>query len=73
MIYSDGAGATIIKLLMMKRMLAYESATYAVDESHCFLVNHTILIRSDTRYIKMYGRIYEFALNNVPLAMKKLS
>jgi 3-oxoacyl-[acyl-carrier-protein] synthase-3 len=43
MIYSDGAGASVMKLLMMKKqMLSYESGTYAMDEAnYLFFENHT--------------------------------
>ncbi|OUD36759.1 3-oxoacyl-ACP synthase III family protein [Flavobacterium sp. FPG59] len=74
MIYSDGAGAAIIEASDDETgMLAYESATYSIDESHYlfFGKSYNLDLDPDTRYIKMYGRkIYEFALNNVPLAMK---
>src|SRR5690606_41764085 len=49
------------------------SATYAFEEAHfIFFGESNNLERKDARrYIKMYGRkIYEFALNNVPDAMK---
>jgi 3-oxoacyl-[acyl-carrier-protein] synthase-3 len=73
MIYSDGAGATIIEETQAPGgILAYETATFAHDEAYylyfgnSFNKNHD----PDVRYIKMYGRkIYEFALSNVPKAM----
>ena len=74
MIYSDGAGAAIIEASDDETgMLSYESATYANDEANYLFFgksyNHDL--DPDTRYIKMYGRkIYEFALSNVPTAMK---
>ena len=74
MIYSDGAGAAVIEASDDETgMLAYESATYAIDEANYlfFGKSYNTKLDPDTRYIKMYGRkIYEFALNNVPLAMK---
>ena len=75
MIYSDGAGAAIIEASDDQTgMLAYESATYAIDESGYLFFGksyNTELANEDTNYIKMYGRkIYEFALSNVPAAMK---
>ncbi|MFN7098956.1 MAG: 3-oxoacyl-ACP synthase III family protein [Flavobacterium sp.] len=74
MIYSDGAGAAIIEASTDESgMLSYESATYANDEaSYLFFgKSYNPDLDPDTRYIKMYGRkIYEFALTNVPLAMK---
>lgn len=74
MIYSDGAGAVIIESTDDKGgIIAHESATYALDEAHFIHFGETNNKDSedDRRYIKMYGRkIYEFALTNVPLAMK---
>lgn len=74
MIYSDGAGATIIEASNDETgMLSYESATYALDEAGYlfFGKSYNPELDEDTRYIKMYGRkIYEFALSNVPMAMK---
>jgi 3-oxoacyl-[acyl-carrier-protein] synthase III len=76
MIYSDGAGATIIELSGAENegILAYESATFALEESgYLFFGNsYNKDLNPDVRYIKMYGRkIYEFALNQVPKAMKE--
>ena len=74
MIYSDGAGAVIVEASEDKSgILAHESATFALDEAHFIFFGETNNQESDDtrRYIKMYGRkIYEFALTNVPLAMK---
>ncbi|MFV8352421.1 3-oxoacyl-ACP synthase III family protein [Flavobacterium sp. XS2P14] len=74
MIYSDGAGASIIEASEDETgMLSYESATYAIDEAHYlfFGKSYNSDLDPDTRYIKMYGRkIYEFALSQVPAAMK---
>ncbi|MBT8273061.1 MAG: ketoacyl-ACP synthase III [Bacteroidia bacterium] len=74
MIYSDGAGAAIIEATDADcGILAHESASYTYDEAYYLYFgnsNNQDLCR-DTRYIKMHGRkIYEFALNNVPTAMK---
>ena len=74
MIYSDGAGATIIEASDDETgMLSYESGTYASDEANYlfFGKSYNPDLDPDIRYIKMYGRkIYEFALNTVPAAMK---
>jgi 3-oxoacyl-[acyl-carrier-protein] synthase-3 len=74
MIYSDGAGAAIIEASDDETgMLSYESGTYANDEANYlfFGKSYNPDLDPDTRYIKMYGRkIYEFALNTVPAAMK---
>ena len=74
MIYSDGAGAVVIEATNNDGgILTHESATYALDEAHFIYFGETNNpeINDKRRYIKMYGRkIYEFALNNVPNAMK---
>jgi len=74
MIYSDGAGATIIEASDDETgMLSYESATFANEEAGYLFFGKSYHpgLDQDTKYIKMYGRkIYEFALTNVPLAMK---
>ena len=75
MIYSDGAGATIIEGTDLDEgILAFESATFAYDEANYLFFGSSNDQNSDKdiRYIKMHGRkIYEFALTNVPNAMKE--
>lgn len=75
MIYSDGAGATIIEATEDEGgILAHSSATYAHDEAYYLFFGNSFNqnLDKDVRYIKMYGRkIYEFALSNVPKAMKE--
>ena len=74
MIYSDGAGATVIEVTNDEGgILAHESATFAFEESKYLFFGESFNKEenSNTCYIKMYGRkIYEFALNHVPTAMK---
>lgn len=74
MIYSDGAGAVIVEVTDdIGGIIAHESATYALDEAHFIYFGETNKqeINDKRRYIKMYGRkIYEFAITNVPQAMK---
>ena len=74
MIYSDGAGASIIEASDDESgLLSYESATYAMEEANYLFFGKSYDPEADPdhRYIKMHGRkIYEFALNNVPTAMK---
>ena len=74
MIYSDGAGATILEVSDDESgIIAHETATFAYDEAYYlyFGKSNNQELCEDTRYIKMYGRkIYEFALTNVPPAMK---
>ena len=74
MIYSDGAGASIIEGCDDgDGLLSYESATFAYDEAGYLYFGNSFNkeLDPDTRFIKMQGRkIYEFALSEVPLAMK---
>jgi 3-oxoacyl-[acyl-carrier-protein] synthase-3 len=74
MIYSDGAGATIIEATNDDGgILAHASATFATDEADYLFFGNSFNknLDQDVRYIKMQGRkIYEFALNEVPKAMK---
>ena len=74
MIYSDGAGASILEASPDESgMLSYESATFANEEAGYlfFGKSYNPDLDPNTKYIKMYGRkIYEFALSNVPAAMK---
>lgn len=75
MIYSDGAGATVIESTEEEGgIVAHNTATYAYDEAYflSFGPSFNKELDQDERYIKMEGRkIYEFALNKVPLAMKQ--
>lgn len=75
MIYADGAGATIIEATEEEGgILAHETATYTYDEAHFLFFGKSFNQDHDpnVRYIKMHGRkIYEFALSNVPKAMKE--
>ena len=74
MIYSDGAGATVIEATDEEGgILAHETGSFTYDEAYYlyFGNSNNPELDKDTRYIKMHGRkIYEFALNNVPAAMK---
>ncbi len=74
MIYSDGAGASILEASEDEAgLLSYESATFANDEANFlyFGKSYNPDLDPDIKYIKMYGRkIYEFALSQVPCAMK---
>ena len=75
MIYSDGAGACIVEKTNEQDsgIISHASQTFAKDEA--FFLHFGSSFNKDlnpnTRFIKMHGRkIYEFALTNVPLAMK---
>ena len=74
MIYSDGAGAAVIQTTNdIGGILAHATLSYTYDEAYYlfFGKSNNQALSPDTRYIKMHGRkIYEFALNNVPNAMK---
>ncbi|MCL9805230.1 ketoacyl-ACP synthase III [Flavobacterium amniphilum] len=73
MIYSDGAGATIIEATDEEGgILAHESASFTHDEAYYLFFGNSFNKDHDpdVRYIKMHGRkIYEFALSQVPKAM----
>jgi len=75
MIYSDGAGATIVEATSEPGgILSYNSATFTYDEAHYiyFGESNNQELNDARRYIKMYGRkIYEFAITNVPSAIKE--
>ena len=73
MIYADGAGACIVEVSEDIGIVAHETASYTHDEVyHLFFGNSNNKSEDENvRFIKMYGRkIYEFALSNVPAAMK---
>lgn len=74
MIYSDGAGAVVVeKTNQDGGILAHEAATFSLEEAHFIFFGETYNPKVDDKrcYIKMHGRkIYNFALTNVPLAMK---
>lgn len=73
MIYSDGAGATIVESSEeASGILSHETATFTYDEAYYLFFGNSFNKDHDpdVRYIKMHGRkIYEFALTNVPKAM----
>jgi len=74
MIFADGAGAVVVEAVAEEGgILATDSVTFAVDELNYinFGESYDKDVTDATRYIKMKGRkIYEFALNEVPAAMK---
>lgn len=73
MIYSDGAGATIIEATEEEGgILSHATASFTHDEAYYLFFGNSFNKDHDpdVRYIKMHGRkIYEFALSNVPKAM----
>lgn len=74
MIYSDGAGATVLELTQEEGgIINHSSATFAMNEANLLFMGNSYNseLTPSTKYLKMFGRkIYEFALNNVPTAMK---
>ncbi|MGV6845163.1 MAG: 3-oxoacyl-ACP synthase III family protein [Lutibacter sp.] len=76
MIYSDGAGACVIEAKendVKKGILSWASQTDTLDECYYLFFGKSYDKKNaeDIKYIKMYGRkIYEYALNNVPQAIK---
>tara|TARA_Y100000768_G_scaffold385903_1_gene373040 strand:- start:2422 stop:3489 length:1068 start_codon:yes stop_codon:yes gene_type:complete len=76
MIFSDGAGACILSYEETDEsgILSSASMTHAMDEAYYLFLGKSNFPESDprVRYIKMKGRkVYEYALKNVPMAMKK--
>ena len=75
MIFADGAGATIIEKVEEKGgILSHNTASYTDDEVFYLFYGKSFNPNADqkTKYIKMRGRkVYEFALTNVPSAMKE--
>jgi len=73
MIYSDGAGATVIEATEEEGgILSHATASFTHDEAYYLFFGNSFNKDHDpdVRYIKMHGRkIYEFALSNVPKAM----
>jgi len=75
MIYSDGAGACILEKGKNpnKGILSHAAQTFTFEEANFIFFGESNKMGSNdnTRYLKMHGRkIYEFALNHVPNAMK---
>ena len=78
MIYADGSGAAILEMDNSSNsgILSYNSATYTFNGENEFIYygasnNPEHNKKSNKKYIKMQGRkVYEFALTNVPAAMK---
>ncbi len=76
MIYSDGAGATVIEAVeedKKRGVLSTATRTDTYDEAYYLHFGKSFNKNEDQdiRYIKMFGRkIYEYALSNVPHAMK---
>ncbi len=76
MIFADGAGACIIEGVEGEKregIIGMEMGSWTDEEAYYLFMGKGNTEDADprVRYIKMHGRkIYEFALNQVPLAMK---
>ena len=77
MIFSDGAGATVLEAMPAGEtesgILASRVQSHCIDEAYYLYFAKSNLPGSDpdVRYMKMKGRkVYEYAIKNVPLAMK---
>jgi len=73
MIYADGAGATVIEASEEVGLISYEHASFTQKEAFWLYFGPSYKPGKDrdVRYLKMHGRkIYEFALTQVPQAMK---
>ena len=76
MIFSDGAGACIVTHSEDpdQGILASSVQSHCTDETYFLYLGKSYHPEGDeaTRYIKMKGRkVYEYAIKNVPLAMKE--
>lgn len=77
MIYSDGAGAVIIEAVESDKpvgILSHGVRSDTFTEAHFLWMNKTYNpdTDNDDLYLKMNGRkLYEYALNNVPLLVKQ--
>ncbi|MEO7924137.1 MAG: ketoacyl-ACP synthase III [Chitinophagaceae bacterium] len=77
MIFSDGAGAAILETKTSNEgeagILSWSVQSHCLDEAYYIYVGKSNFPGSDPRirYIKMKGRkVYEYAMQHVPLAMK---
>ena len=76
MIYADGAGATILEESTEEGgILSHSTLTYTAEDETNFIFYGKSYNSDDLngdKFIKMQGRkVYEFALNHVPAAMKQ--
>lgn len=77
MIFSDGAGAAVVEALPADAttagILSWSVQSHCVDEAYYLYLGKSNLPGADPRirYIKMKGRrVYEYAMQHVPAAMK---
>jgi len=77
MIFSDGAGACVVEAKLAEQtisgILSWSAQSHCIDEAYYLYLGKSNFPGSDpkVRYIKMKGRkVYEYALQYVPAAMK---
>ena len=75
MIYSDGAGATVVEEKKENNggILSHKSCTFSNDEAYYLFLGKSFDNKSNgnDKYMKMHGhKIYEFAISHVPKALK---
>lgn len=76
MIFSDGAGATIIEKIdenFNQGILSHKTCTFSTENTFDLFLGDSFNTKekSKDRYIKMHGhKIYEFAITKVPQALK---
>ena len=76
MIFSDGAGATVVEGIDDEHtngLMSLSVQSHCSEETYYLYMGKSNLPNSDpaVRYMKMKGRkVYEYAIKNVPLAMK---
>ncbi len=76
MIYSDGSGAVVLEAqeTTQRGIISHKTQTHAYHFSELLKMDHSYSGNSENEddiFIKMNGRrVYEFALNQVPLAIK---
>lgn len=75
MLYSDGSGAVILEGVedTHKGIIAHKTQTFASEHAHLLSMQHSYSNESNRAdlFLKMNGRkVYEFALNNVPILIK---
>jgi 3-oxoacyl-[acyl-carrier-protein] synthase III len=75
MIYSDGSGAVVLERSEgQEGILSHKTQTHAIDHAMLLTMDKSYSVNNGFEhemFIKMNGRkVYEFALNNVPLVVK---
>ncbi len=78
MIYSDGAGAVLVEAKESEQrcgIISHKSRTDAIQHAHLLRMDVSFKqdYKDNTLFLKMNGRkLYEYALNTVPVLMKQL-